>query len=104
MAAQPVSQPVARFLAPNVDNHVDADQEKPTSPKDAHRLRNERLLTARQVAERLSVSRATIYALVSSGALPHLRISNTTRVRYASLESYLTQVATTAGRAIRPAL
>jgi excisionase family DNA binding protein len=71
-----------------VDGHVDGVDEKPTcwSPEIGP---DERLLSVRQVAERLSVSRATVYSLVSIGALPHLRVSNAIRVRDASLESYL---------------
>ena len=39
-----------------------------------------RLLTAREVADRLRVSRATVYRLVQAGALPVLRISNSIRI------------------------
>jgi excisionase family DNA binding protein len=84
-----VSQPMARFSAPNVDAHVDGVPEKQTSPLGVHRPRNERLLTVRRVAESLSVSRATVYKLVSSGALAHLRISNAIRVNNSELEAYL---------------
>ena len=38
------------------------------------------LLTVREVAARLRVSRATVYRLVRSGALPVLRISNAIRI------------------------
>ena len=38
------------------------------------------LLTVREVAARLRVSRATVYRLVQSGALPVLRVSNSIRV------------------------
>lgn len=83
-----VSQALAGSSAPNVDGHVDGLQERPNSPTGTHRLRSERLLTVRQVAERLSVSRATVYTLVSRGTLPHVRISNAIRVNEASLESF----------------
>ena len=56
---------------PNVDGHVDG------------------LLTVRHVAARLSVLRATVYALVANNALPHLRISNAIRVRQTDLDTYL---------------
>jgi excisionase family DNA binding protein len=38
------------------------------------------LLTVREVAARLRVSRATVYRLVQTGALPALRVSNSIRV------------------------
>ena len=38
------------------------------------------LLTVREVAARLRVSRATVYRLVRAGALPVLRISNAIRI------------------------
>ena len=83
------SQPIARFSAPNVDGHVDALLENATSQVNELAHRRGRLLTVRQVAERLSVSRATVYSLVSSGALSHLRVSNEIRVWNHALESYL---------------
>ena len=39
-----------------------------------------RLLTVREVATRLRVSRATVYRLVQTGSLPTLRVSNSIRV------------------------
>jgi excisionase family DNA binding protein len=53
---------------------------------------HESLLTAAQVAERLCVSRATVYKLVSRGMLSHLRFSNAVRVSLTSLEAYLVQL------------
>jgi len=44
-----------------------------------------RLLTVREVADRLRVSRATVYRLVQAGALPVLRISNSIRIPAGSL-------------------
>jgi len=38
------------------------------------------LLTVREVADRLRVSRATVYRLVQAGALPALRVSNSIRI------------------------
>jgi excisionase family DNA binding protein len=43
------------------------------------------LLTVREVADRLRVSRATVYRLVASGALPVLRVSNSIRIPEAAL-------------------
>jgi excisionase family DNA binding protein len=48
-----------------------------------------RLLTVREVAERLSVSTATIYALCERGELPHVRISNAIRIEPAGLEAFI---------------
>ena len=40
-----------------------------------------RLLTVREVAERLMVCNATVYALCERGELRHLRVSNAIRIR-----------------------
>ena len=47
------------------------------------------LLSTREVADRLSVSRATVYKLVEQGDLPHVRVLNSIRVRPADLAAYL---------------
>ena len=44
-----------------------------------------RLLTVREVADRLRVSRATVYRLVQAGALPVLRVSNSIRISATAL-------------------
>ncbi|MCJ7795967.1 MAG: helix-turn-helix domain-containing protein [Thermoleophilia bacterium] len=51
------------------------------------------LLTVREVAARLRVSRATVYRLVRAGALPTLRISNSIRVPKEALEQAITSTA-----------
>jgi excisionase family DNA binding protein len=43
------------------------------------------LLTVREVAARLRVSRATVYRLVQGGTLPTLRVSNSIRIPEAAL-------------------
>lgn len=48
-----------------------------------------RLLTVRQVAERLAVSTATAYALVECGELAHVRVSNAIRIAPVDLAAYL---------------
>jgi integrase len=82
------SQPVARthkpFAAPVLQGPAPA------------RLRvlpggTERLLTVREVAERLGVCTATIYGLCERGDLPHVRVSNAIRIRPADLEAFLTR-------------
>ena len=50
-----------------------------------------RLLTVREVAERLAVCKATVYGLCERGELPHLRVSNAIRIRPADVEAFLTQ-------------
>jgi len=49
----------------------------------------DRLLTVRDVADRLSVSTATVYALVDRGELAHVRVSNAIRISPAALTAYL---------------
>jgi excisionase family DNA binding protein len=67
---------------------VDGFPEKPPSTLPTFPGPNERLLTVPQVAHRLSVSPATVYSLVSRGALRHLRVSNAIRVKEADLKAY----------------
>ncbi|WP_140865117.1 helix-turn-helix domain-containing protein [Myxococcus xanthus] len=50
--------------------------------------RTERLLTVREVAERLSICTATVYGLCERGELPHIRVSNATRVRPVDVEAF----------------
>lgn len=48
-------------------------------------------LTVEEVAERLRVSRMTIYRLCNAGDLPCQRVGRSFRVRPADLEAYLTR-------------
>jgi len=67
---------------------VAADSRKfvpPLSP----RTEGERLLTVREVAGRLAVSTATIYALCERGQIRHVRISNAIRVELAEVEAFI---------------
>jgi len=48
-----------------------------------------RLFTVPDVAERLKVSRATVYKLVSAGSLPHVRVANSILVPADALAQYL---------------
>ena len=50
------------------------------------------LLTVAEVAKRLAVSRATVYALCERGELRHLRVSNAIRVIPADLEEFITRI------------
>ncbi|TNF32515.1 MAG: DNA-binding protein [Deltaproteobacteria bacterium] len=47
------------------------------------------LLTVAEVANRLKVSRATVYRLVKDGDLPSVRVSNSIRVRGGDLDAYV---------------
>jgi excisionase family DNA binding protein len=49
----------------------------------------EKLLTVREVAARLGVCRATVYAMVERGELPAVRIGSVVRVHPADLVAYL---------------
>ncbi len=49
------------------------------------------LLSVRQAAELLGVSRASVYKLVERGELPCVRISNAIRVRLLDLERWLAE-------------
>ncbi len=51
-----------------------------------------RLLTIQEVADRLGVSKATVYKLCEEGRIPHFRVSNAIRVDAAALEAYLAAV------------
>jgi excisionase family DNA binding protein len=48
-----------------------------------------RLLTVREVAERLAVCTATVYALVERGEIRHLRVSNAIRIHPDDFATYL---------------
>lgn len=43
-------------------------------------------MSVREVAARLGVCNATVYALVRRGQLPHIRVSNAIRIAPADLE------------------
>jgi len=51
------------------------------------------LLTVGEVAERLRVSTATVYALCKRGALRHVRVANAIRVPEAALLAFIGFVA-----------
>jgi excisionase family DNA binding protein len=50
------------------------------------------LLTVKEVAEQLGVCTATVYRLCESGALPHVRIVQSIRIRPADLKAFLAAV------------
>jgi len=50
------------------------------------------LLTVREVAKRLRVSTATVYALCRAGELEHHRVSNAIRISERALFAYLEAV------------
>jgi len=49
----------------------------------------EQLLTVREVAARLAVSTATVYALCERGQLRHVRVSNAIRIKPAEVEAFI---------------
>jgi excisionase family DNA binding protein len=49
----------------------------------------DRLMTVRQIAGRLGVSTATVYALVERGELAHLRLANSIRVTERDLSAFV---------------
>ena len=57
-----------------------------------------RLLTVREVADRLAVCTATIYALCERSEIRHVRISNAIRVHPGDLEAFIAEAGNTVGR------
>lgn len=51
-----------------------------------------RLLKVPEVCERLALSRSEVYELMSSGALPSLKLGRARRVVDADLEDYINQL------------
>src|SRR5688500_986341 len=51
------------------------------------------LLRVEEAAERLAVSRTTLYGLLASGALPSVHIGRSVRVSVAALEAYVAGLA-----------
>jgi excisionase family DNA binding protein len=61
-----------------------------TDVTDSEQLRmNLPLLSVRQVAGKLGVCTATVYALCARGALPHVRVLNAIRVGQGDLEDFV---------------
>lgn len=53
---------------------------------------SERLLKIPEVAERLQVSRAFVYELMSAGAIPAVSIGAARRVPESALDTYITKL------------
>ncbi len=47
------------------------------------------MLTVKEVAERLSISRSLAYRMIRSGEIPSYRIANCRRVSESDLEAYI---------------
>ncbi len=63
-------------------------------PKLGHRqmkplVEGDRLLSVRAVAVILSLSTATVYKLIETGALPHVRVSNSIRVLSSDVTEFI---------------
>ena len=82
--AAPTVQPSQPF-AGSTSNVVTRLLPGPATPRPGTKS----LLTVREVAARLGVSRATVYKLCTEGTLPHLRLSNVIRFDPDALEAYL---------------
>jgi excisionase family DNA binding protein len=52
----------------------------------------ERLLTVREVAQRLGVCRAAVYAMVERAELPHVRIGGAVRVHPTDLMAFVARL------------
>lgn len=50
---------------------------------------NEKILTARAVADILQVNRETIYRLVHANELPHFRVGSAIRFRETDIENWM---------------
>ena len=74
-------------------SHPEPQIEYGTTPFGAPVARPSRVqpawLTPVEVAAHLKVSRATVYFLLKSGALPHRRIGLSIRIAHADFEAYL---------------
>ena len=50
---------------------------------------NDRLLTVSQVAEKLNMSKATVYSKTKMGEIPSVKFGETIRVKESDLENYI---------------
>ncbi len=65
-----------------------------TAPMDAAEPGLHQLMTVNEVAQALRVSRATVYRLVNSGALPGRRVGKSVRVARRIVEIFLRDAGT----------
>ena len=81
--------------APPPSSHTEPQIASQTTPFGAPVARPsgvpEPWLTPADVAARLKVSRATVYGLLKSGALPHRRVGLSMRIAPSDLDAYLLQ-------------
>lgn len=68
---------------------IPRDSALPPPPQNP--LLERRLLTVREAAERLGVSRDTVYRLLQSGALPSLTIGRARRISVWALDTFITK-------------
>lgn len=62
-------------------------------------MSEDRLLTAAEVAERLSVSREWVYQEARAGRVPHVRLGRSIRFRWPDVQAWLEQITQPARRA-----
>lgn len=60
------------------------------------------LITVREAAETLSMSRASLYRLIAKGDIPVMRIGGMTRIESAALDNFLEGLKTADAHAIVP--
>src|SRR5580658_3761165 len=79
------SHPLAEFSRPLVTPLLQG----PAGLRVVYRQRDRALFSVRQVAERLGVSTATVYGLVTRGEVPHVRVANAIRVAPSDLATFV---------------
>jgi excisionase family DNA binding protein len=62
-------------------------------------MSGDRLLTVREVADAMRISKMTVYRLVKGGQLAAIRVGRNYRIRQAALTQYLAERSVSAGSA-----
>jgi excisionase family DNA binding protein len=83
------SQPAAPNTRPFVTRLLPENGPRTGLPTAPLRPLSRPFLAVRQVAEMLSISTATVYALVKRGAIPHVRVSNAIRFDHQAVAEFV---------------